>query len=51
MLPPTLVGAIYGMNFDHMPELKWVFGYPMALTFMLMSAALPYLYFRRRGWL
>jgi magnesium transporter len=51
LLPPTLVGAIYGMNFEHMPELKWVFGYPMAVTFMLMSAVLPYLYFRRRGWL
>jgi magnesium transporter len=51
LLPPTLVGAIYGMNFDHMPELKWIFGYPMALALMLMSAALPYLYFRRRGWL
>jgi magnesium transporter len=51
LLPPTLVGAIYGMNFEHMPELKWVFGYPMALIVMLLSAVLPYLYFRRRGWL
>ena len=51
LLPPTLVGAIYGMNFVHMPELKWMFGYPMALIIMLLSAALPYLYFRRRGWL
>jgi magnesium transporter len=51
LLPPTLVGAIYGMNFDHMPELRWVFGYPMALVIMLLSAVLPYLYFRRRGWL
>ncbi len=51
LLPPTLVGAIYGMNFDHMPELKWVFGYPMALVVMLLSAVVPYLYFRRRGWL
>jgi magnesium transporter len=51
LLPPTLVGAIYGMNFDHMPELKWAFGYPMALVVMLLSAVLPYLYFRRRGWL
>ncbi len=51
LLPPTLVGAIYGMNFDHMPELRWVFGYPMALIVMLLSAVLPYLFFRRRGWL
>jgi magnesium transporter len=51
LLPPTLVGAIYGMNFERMPELKWVYGYPAALIVMLLSAALPYLYFRRRGWL
>jgi magnesium transporter len=51
LLPPTLVGSIYGMNFDHMPELKWLYGYPMAIVFMLLSAILPYLYFRRRGWL
>ena len=51
LLPPTLVGAIYGMNFEHMPELKWLWGYPLALLAMLLSAALPYLYFRRRGWL
>ncbi len=51
LLPPTLVGAIYGMNFDHMPELKWLFGYPLALALMIASSILPYLYFRRRGWL
>lgn len=51
LLPPTLVGSIYGMNFEHMPELKWIFGYPMALVLMILSAILPYLYFRRRGWL
>ena len=51
LLPPTLVGAVYGMNFDHMPELKWLYGYPFALVIMLLSAILPYLYFRRRGWL
>jgi magnesium transporter len=51
LLPPTLVGAIYGMNFDHMPELKWLYGYPLALVIMLLSAIMPYLYFRRRGWL
>jgi magnesium transporter len=51
LLPPTLVGAIYGMNFDHMPELKWLYGYPLAMLIMIASAILPYLYFRRRGWL
>ena len=50
-LPPTLVAGIYGMNFDHMPELKWLYGYPMALTIMVTSAVGPLLYLRRRGWL
>lgn len=50
-LPPTLVASIYGMNFEMMPELKWLFGYPFALGMMIVSAILPYWYFRRRGWL
>lgn len=50
-LPPTLVASIYGMNFDLMPELKWDFGYPLALVIMVLSAVLPFLYFKRRGWL
>ncbi|HVM21804.1 MAG TPA: magnesium transporter CorA family protein [Sphingomicrobium sp.] len=50
-LPPTLIAGIYGMNFDHMPELKWLFGYPMALTMILVSAVAPYLYFKKRGWI
>lgn len=50
-LPPTLVASIYGMNFDIMPELKWAFGYPMALGIMVVSAVLPYLFFKRKGWL
>jgi magnesium transporter len=41
-LPPTLVASIYGMNFDHMPELKWLLGYPWALGLMLISAILPF---------
>ncbi len=49
--PPTLIASIYGMNFEHMPELKWTFGYPFALTLMAASAVLPYLFFKRRGWL
>jgi magnesium transporter len=50
-LPPTLVASVYGMNFDLMPELGWRFGYPLALGLMVLSAVLPYLYFKRRGWL
>lgn len=50
-LPPTLVAGIYGMNFQHMPELGWEFGYPMALGLMLAAAVLPYVIFRWRGWL
>ena len=49
--PPTLIGTIYGMNFNVMPELDWGFGYPVALLLMLASAVLPYLYFKKRGWL
>lgn len=50
-LPPTLVASIYGMNFEIMPELKWALGYPFAIGMMILSAILPYLYFKRRGWL
>ncbi len=50
-LPPTLVSSIYGMNFHHMPELEWISGYPMAVLIMLLTAILPYLYFRKKGWL
>jgi len=50
-LPPTLVGTIYGMNFTVMPELQWTFGYPWALVLMVLSAVLPYLYFRWKRWL
>ncbi len=45
-LPPTLIAGIYGMNFRHMPELNWVFGYPMALVMILISAVAPYLLFQ-----
>jgi magnesium transporter len=50
-LPPTLIAGIFGMNFHHMPELDWYYGYPMSLALMLMSAVGPYLYFKRRGWI
>ncbi|EFG8199798.1 magnesium transporter, partial [Escherichia coli] len=50
-LPPTLVASIYGMNFEIMPELQWSFGYPYALALMVASAIVPYLFFKRKGWL
>lgn len=50
-LPPTLVASVYGMNFHYIPELSWFFGYPLALGLMVLSAIVPFLYFRRRGWL
>jgi magnesium transporter len=50
-LPPTLVASVYGMNFEIMPELKWFIGYPMALGLMVVSAVLPFWFFRRKGWL
>ncbi|WP_128253463.1 magnesium transporter CorA family protein [Falsirhodobacter deserti] len=50
-LPPTLVGTVYGMNFDNMPELGWQYGYPLALGAMVLSALLPWWWFRRRKWL
>jgi magnesium transporter len=50
-LPPTLVASIYGMNFHFMPELEWTFGYGFALVAMLLSAVIPFLFFRWKGWL
>lgn len=50
-LPPTLVASVYGMNFEVMPELKWLLGYPLALALMVVSAVLPFWFFRRKGWL
>ncbi|MFN3623523.1 MAG: magnesium transporter CorA family protein [Hyphomicrobium sp.] len=50
LLPPTLVASIYGMNFKHMPELDWTFGYPWALGLMALAAIGPIIYFRRKGW-
>ena len=50
-LPPTLVASIYGMNFVYMPELQWLAGYPFAIVLMIASAILPFLYFKRKGWL
>lgn len=50
-LPPTLIASIYGMNFEVMPELSWPYGYPMAIGMMILSAIVPYQFFKWRGWL
>ncbi len=50
-LPPTLIASIYGMNFHFIPELSWPFGYPLAILLMIVSAILPYSYFKHKGWL
>lgn len=50
-LPPTLVASVYGMNFHLMPELNWAYGYPMAITIMVICALVPFIYFRKKGWL
>ena len=50
-MPPTLIAGIYGMNFERMPELGWLYGYPMALGLILISAIVPYWIARRSGWL
>jgi magnesium transporter len=51
LFAPTLVGAIYGMNFDDMPELHWAFGYPMALGLMLGLGVVLYVVFRVKKWM
>ena len=51
LFAPTLVGTVYGMNFDHMPELHWAVGYPFALLLMLLVSISLYIVFKRRGWL
>lgn len=51
LMPPTLIAAIYGMNFRFMPELTWHYGYPLAIVAMLASAIIPYSYARAKGWL
>ncbi len=48
---PTLLAGIYGMNFENMPELRWAWGYPVALAVMAAIAWLTYRAFRRSGWL
>jgi magnesium transporter len=50
-MPPTLVASIYGMNFKLMPELEWLYGYPFAISVMIVAAVLPFLYFKWKKWL
>ena len=50
-LPPTLFASIWGMNFHHMPEIDETWAYPVALVVIIISGILPYVYFKRRGWL
>jgi len=51
LFAPTLVGTIYGMNFEHMPELRWTYGYPLALLAMLVMGVVLYRVFRAKHWL
>jgi len=51
LMPPTLIASIYGMNFRHLPELEWYYGYPLALGLMLIVAIGPILYLKRKNWL
>jgi magnesium transporter len=50
-IPPVLVAGIYGMNFRVMPELQWRYGYLMAIALIVVSALIPFLWFKRRGWM
>lgn len=51
LFAPTLIASVYGMNFNHMPELGWLLGYPFALGLMLLVGIALYLIFKRRGWI
>ncbi|WP_268245817.1 CorA family divalent cation transporter [Streptomyces chryseus] len=51
LFAPTLVGTIYGMNFEEMPELRWALGYPFAVALMGAVCLSLYLIFKRRNWL
>ena len=50
-VPPTLVASMYGMNFKHMPELDWAWGYPWGLTLIALTAIVPLVWFKVKGWL
>jgi len=48
---PTLIAGVYGMNFDHMPELHWAWGYPFALALMILTSGVLWVFFKKSGWL
>ena len=48
---PTIIGGIYGMNFDHMPELHWALGYPLAIALMAGGCVVLYRLFKKAGWM
>jgi magnesium transporter len=48
---PTMIAGIYGMNFDHMPELRWTLGYPAVVALMATICGTLYWRFKRSGWL
>jgi magnesium transporter len=50
-IPPTLIASMYGMNFVHMPELQWAYGYPYALALIVVSTLIPLAWFKWRGWM
>jgi magnesium transporter len=50
-IPPVLLAGMWGMNFRHMPELDWVWGYPLAIVLIVLSAVTPLYWFRKRGWI
>lgn len=50
-MPPTWIASVYGMNFKTMPELDWYLGYPLSIGMMILSAAITYFFFRKKGWL
>ena len=49
-IPPTLIASMYGMNFHNMPELSWAYGYPYGLAMIVLSAAIPLVWFKLKGW-
>ena len=50
-MPPTWIASVYGMNFKFMPEIEWYYGYPVSIGMMILSAAITYFFFRKKGWL
>jgi magnesium transporter len=50
-IPLTFIAGIYGMNFEHMPELKWEWGYPAVIIFMTTVSVIMLYYFKKKAWL